>query len=191
MELVWKRTLETGVNFIDNDHKTLISICNELLAALASNAPARSIMSIVSALSFVWHKHVRSEEALMAKLDYGLSGVHCAHHNKLLDMLTSLEYSEHDRNMRSDLLLSILIEFIAIHLDDYDEPLAKFLKTRQLCDISLREADDLENILFVWEPLNGDKSLQHLTIYKRYDNSSKNESWRGDDLCNGPYSAAI
>ncbi len=156
MTLTWGDWIETGVYDIDKDHKELININNELVRAITSNAPVNTIRSIISAFCFVYLRHIKMEERLMADLKYENFAQHKLHHDYFANRLTELERADPNLLSTYDKVASIMIEFIAVHLDKFDAPLASFIKSQQLTDVIVSAGTDNElgkAIMSVWHTL--------------------------------------
>ncbi len=156
MTLTWGDWIETGVSDIDNDQMELIHIYNELVNATSSDAPINKVRSIISAFCFVYLRHIQKEERLMAAVKYDKIISHKSHHDYFASRLSELEQDDPDLLTTYNKVASIMIEFVAVHLDNYDAPLASFIKSQQLTDVIVSAGTDNElcrSIMSVWHTL--------------------------------------
>ena len=169
MTLSWGDWIETGVPDIDNDHRDLIRINNELIDAINHDAPTNTIRSIISAFCFVYMRHIKMEERLMADLNYDHFVSHKLHHDYFANRLIELERDDPNLLTTYDKVSAIMIEFIAVHLDKHDAPLAAFLKSQKLSDVIVNGGTDDElckAIMSVWQTLLSHNCIEHADATK-------------------------
>ena len=83
--IAWTKILSVGVDEIDDDHRRLIGIFNELNQALAKGESADYVAATLDELikCTVWH--FSHEERLMLKYGYPAAEAHRAEHRQLID----------------------------------------------------------------------------------------------------------
>lgn len=81
--LSWSSKLETGIPEIDEQHKKLIELANNVVAAVREKLGTLGVDEIVQELRRYTVVHFRDEEELMAKLRYPEHGAHHAEHERL------------------------------------------------------------------------------------------------------------
>ncbi len=89
MLVVWKPIYETGVDFIDDDHRKLADSINEIESMLL----AKKLSDIPNAIVFLarnFDQHCAREEAAMRKISFSGLEEHTSEHNKVKDHLSSL-----------------------------------------------------------------------------------------------------
>ena len=160
MTLQWTKELETGVSSIDNDHKELIEINNMLVDALIKPDHASMIRPLIGTLCSVWLHHVRMEEDIMIDLDYPAYEAHKLHHEEFTYRLLTMEHDDPDLLDTYDNVSQFMIEFIAVHLDKHDIPLANYLRGEALTKVVIREdgSDLCKAIVSVWASMIGKES---------------------------------
>lgn len=97
-DIAWSRILSVGVDEIDDDHKRLIAIFNELNRAVASGESAEYRAATLDELIKCTAWHFSHEERLMLKHDYPARAGHQAAHEELLGAARALQ----DRLAKSD-----------------------------------------------------------------------------------------
>ena len=64
-ELAWSSELETGVDFVDSEHKRLVEIINMLGKLCVRNAPVEEMSAALGLLRDYTVYHFKNEEDLM------------------------------------------------------------------------------------------------------------------------------
>lgn len=90
-DIAWSRILSVGVDEIDDDHKRLIAIFNELSHAVAGGESADYLAATLEELinCTVWH--FSHEERLMLKYRYPEASGHKAAHRELIAAARELQ----------------------------------------------------------------------------------------------------
>jgi len=117
----WSKDLETGVSFVDADHKVLINLLNQINACIDQREESTVLGSILDALVEYTDYHFLREEKMMELSDYkGLAG-HKDVHRALSDQVRTV-YTDYQAEPGSvdpvdvrDFLNSWLIEHIMGH----------------------------------------------------------------------------
>jgi hemerythrin len=78
---------------IDNQHRDLIAMVNEFLAAADAGAPRTDLDPQLTRLARAFQVHFDSEEALMRSSNFPGVSPHTADHRKLIDQMNSLRDS--------------------------------------------------------------------------------------------------
>jgi len=89
-DLEWNERLATGLELIDEQHKTLFAISNDLLAAIGRNEGEAALADIFNRLKEYTRYHFKAEEALMAEMDYPHRSRHAEEHALLLARVDAL-----------------------------------------------------------------------------------------------------
>jgi len=124
----WDNSYSVGVEVIDNQHKELIKMLNELLNAMKDGKGSDAITQIVGSLAEYAKVHLNTEEALMSKYNYAEINSHKAEHDalrnkvdqykRLLPAVTNLQTIE---------LMNFLSNWLNDHIKGTDKKLGKFL----------------------------------------------------------------
>lgn len=122
MSIQWKDELSVGVKEIDDDHKELIAIANELLAACAKGAPDPTVLKAsADKLMAYAQRHFEREELIQLKAKYPLYDDHKAAHNTLIDTLEAFiqRYFVDKREPIDDLTATEVRGFLRTWLIDH------------------------------------------------------------------------
>lgn len=127
-DIVWSRILSVGVVEIDDDHRRLIALFNELNRALAAGDSAEYLAATLEELinCTVWH--FSHEERLMLK--HGFPGIepHKAAHRELIEAVRELQakLAQAGHAVTQDEIL-YLDRWLTEHILTVDQGLGAFL----------------------------------------------------------------
>lgn len=139
----WNASLELGHEQIDREHKGMLGQINRLFDAVfsecdrlaiehGSGSRSACIAAAVADMRTVAAEHFRSEEALMAAINYPALKHHAEQHADLLEQLAAIEAHFHSK--RADSLphaVRFLREWFEFHVDTYDRSLVRWLNSGQ------------------------------------------------------------
>lgn len=131
--IVWDEQHSVRVRQIDDDHKGMIALVNELHDAMKLRKGGDEIARILAALIARTRDHFASEERLMINHDYGGYPRHKAEHERLLQEISVLE----KRFAEGDLLLSFgimlyLKGWALGHVLSYDKAFGAYLNSKSI-----------------------------------------------------------
>nr|MBS0021810.1 hemerythrin family protein [Gammaproteobacteria bacterium] len=129
--IVWDEQHSVRVRQIDDEHKGMITLLNELNDAMKQRKGREEIARILSKLIVYTKAHFAAEERLMRDHDYAGYLRHKAEHERLLHEISVLE----KRFSEGDLLLSFgimlyLKGWALIHITSCDRALGIYLNSR-------------------------------------------------------------
>jgi diguanylate cyclase (GGDEF)-like protein/hemerythrin-like metal-binding protein len=84
VQLVWKEAFRSGDRLIDNQHRGLFHLSNELFDAVLSGRPADEFSILVARLLDAVVQHFQDEERILAELGFTGLQQHAGEHAKLL-----------------------------------------------------------------------------------------------------------
>jgi hemerythrin len=87
----WSEALSVGNTLIDQDHKELVTLVNELHQAVQDGKSSETLGSILQALFAYTHEHFQREELLMEHIQYEDMDAHLAQHKKLIEQVAVLQ----------------------------------------------------------------------------------------------------
>jgi hemerythrin-like metal-binding protein len=121
----WNESLITGVNIIDEQHRMLINLINELNLALANGWDYEVRLRILNGLQIYTLAHFSMEEEMMIRSEYSGFEQHKAIHNdftkKVSEFYTSYESGKADLSQE---ILNFLKEWVADHILIKDKEMA-------------------------------------------------------------------
>ena len=142
--LKWTQDLEIGIKSIDDQHRQLINIINELHLAVEQNKGNETIIHMIDKLHQYADSHFRDEEAILEKHEYPDLEDHVLEHEEFIAKLDEL---------KSKYLSSK--EALTIHLRNYI--LAWFYHHIKINDMEYRRFLEQKNLLLLYAP---DKAQQ-------------------------------
>jgi hemerythrin-like metal-binding protein len=134
IDIKWDESLSVGVEAIDNDHKELINLFNQLYASCS--APEGTLIAteadtLARLLDYTKH-HFQREETLMRQEDYPDYAFHKELHDDLL--LITLNFQEQLQSSEiheiTDETLEFLRSWIVNHIMAVDMEFANYMKLK-------------------------------------------------------------
>ncbi|NLM00679.1 MAG: hemerythrin family protein [Treponema sp.] len=129
----WTKKIAVGIDTIDEQHKKLISIINDLNEAMKARKASEVIGNILQELSDYTVYHFGNEERAFDKYNYPKKEEHKALHKIYVDKIA--EFIE--RNKKSELGISInvldfLIDWITNHIMKIDMQYVPFFSDKEI-----------------------------------------------------------
>lgn len=118
----WSDKLSTGVASMDEEHKCLISLMNQLYKLNISKAGKNEIRKSLTALGQYTQKHFSDEEAYMESIKFSRLGTHKIIHTQLLEKLTDhVQKFENGGDTLSDDFFQFLKLWLTAHICQIDK----------------------------------------------------------------------
>jgi len=129
MLFVWDNSCKTGITEIDQDHKRLVNLINDLYEAMQDGSGGALLLPIFSALKHYTATHFTNEEQLMVECDAPDQEKHVQEHKLMMAKLADLE-SRHRKGEAAISLqtLSFLRDWLKNHICVVDQAMASQLK---------------------------------------------------------------
>ncbi len=127
----WSTTLSVGITSIDEQHKVLVNLINELHAAMRQRRGANVLNDVLGRLKDYTVKHFKYEEKLFAQHGYPEAEAHAQIHSKLVEKV--LDFAEDIRAGRATVsmdLLRFLKSWLTDHIMGTDKKYGPFLTGR-------------------------------------------------------------
>lgn len=130
MKLVtWKRIYSVGIARIDNEHKELIRIFNDLLGAMAVGKGFTVVESIISSLMHYAETHFATEQELMESYNYPGLAKHLNEHEKFREKVQKYKNEFNSGNLNVSIhLINFIKEWLVEHWEGEDNSLGEFLQ---------------------------------------------------------------
>lgn len=126
----WANTLSIGVKLVDDEHKLLLSIFNDLVNALRTDQPLSVAKRVIEELAGYATYHFAHEEELMTAFRYPDFDNHHREHDKLTSRLMEID----QKLARGKASITDVIEFARVLVNNHfmvtDAKMGEFLKTR-------------------------------------------------------------
>jgi hemerythrin len=121
----WSDDFSVGVGAIDDDHRKLIDLINELYDALCMEASADAIDEVCARLVEDTVRHFRNEERFFNDMEYPRASAHRAMHEHL--ELRAAQFRQEIGHTDSVTGLRFLKEFLTHHIQGEDKRLGAYL----------------------------------------------------------------
>lgn len=124
--LIWEDEYSVGVEEIDNQHKRMFAIINELLAAINTNTTSDHLGHIIDGLINYKKFHFATEEKYFKEFNYEETEQHIAIHHEFNDKLETLkaEYPKYNQEFAFK-LVDFLEDWLINHLMVVDQKYRK------------------------------------------------------------------
>jgi len=116
----WDESCRVGVKELDDQHKQLFKICNDLIRTVVENRVAETGLETIQQLTDYAEHHFRREEELLYQAGYSDAREHHLEHNRLMNdlLLFKSEYIAGDLDVSR--VSEFLIEWILHHVKGTD-----------------------------------------------------------------------
>ena len=112
MYLEWRQNFSVGISEIDDQHKKILSIINDLYKVGNSNLKKDDLVSTIKTLKEYADYHFRTEQKYFDMYKYPKKQEHLGSHNYYIDKVNNLEKKCLD-SLNNNNLLAELMEFLA------------------------------------------------------------------------------
>lgn len=128
-KLEWQESYSVNIQVIDDQHKQLIALINQLHSALETNQENEVISEIIDGVIDYTHKHFDFEEEFLEKHGYP----HLEEHKKLhadyrTQMAEMKEQFDNSRMFFKPKLVRVLLTWFKSHILTVDMEYSRFLK---------------------------------------------------------------
>ena len=129
----WNKNFDTGVALIDEQHKKLVQLLNQLASHLAYQSDIPTLNAVFKELSDYACYHFATEEAIWHEFFTGdaLEDAHKAIHNNFILQVQALQKNGHDTEQTIEEVLSFLTHWLVFHILDSDKRMAKAVLAMQ------------------------------------------------------------
>jgi hemerythrin-like metal-binding protein len=143
--IFWTSELGIGVKTIDDEHKLLLSIFNDLVAALRTDRPQSTAQRVIEELGGYTDYHFHHEEQLMLALGFPGLEEHRREHARLSERLAGLRQDLSAARLQLSELVDFVRALVSSHFMRTDRRMAEFLQTAlagQSPDLIFQQAED-------------------------------------------------
>lgn len=125
MLFVWDDSYDTGINQIDQDHKQLVHLINDLYEAMQDGSGGALLLPIFAALRHYTENHFAKEERYMIECDAPEQEHHLLEHQRMRTKLAELESRHrHGEAAISLQTLTFLRDWLKSHICVVDQAMA-------------------------------------------------------------------
>ena len=113
----WNRSMETGIESVDNQHRRLVEMINDFYSEMDKNSSKEKMLELLKGLKNYTLYHFEDEEALMRAVNYPEIQEHIAIHKTFVKKVSDFE----QRFVSGKLLLTLEVtnfikEWIVKHI---------------------------------------------------------------------------
>lgn len=146
--ITWQDSYSVGVELIDNDHKLLVSLINQLNDAMEGGQGRDVVGSVLNVLVEYTVGHFGREELLMQKGGYPDLEAHRKEHGKLTEQVRVIaeRYRAGDTGSVDADLLNFLRTWLTGHILGVDKRYAPYVKDVQLTRDEVLSTMDLAGL---------------------------------------------
>lgn len=127
----WNSALSVGFPEIDEQHKILLSLINQVWAGLVSQAALSTIDDVVMDLDDYARTHFAEEEALMAQHGFPDLEAHKECHAQFMARVSELDEKIVAGDSIGLELLSFLSDWLSFHISMVDRQYAQFIRSKE------------------------------------------------------------
>jgi hemerythrin len=126
--LQWSENLKIGIREIDEPHKALIAMVNELHQAIVARNAKDTARDILDRLADYPRTYFRDEEGLMQRSGYSALGSHREQHEDLIRRVSELREQFDTGNSKITFeLMFILKAWLARHVNESDRRFGAYM----------------------------------------------------------------
>ncbi len=130
MPISWLNVYNTGIAKIDEQHKKLVQMINDLESAQGKENEAQIIRDIFYRLVDYTHYHFTQEEMLMGEAEYPKTSTHKQQHKILVEEIVKmLEALKTGKLVVGEKLMTMLKDWLITHILGYDKEFGIYYKT--------------------------------------------------------------
>jgi len=131
-EWQWKPRYELGIPFIDEQHKRIFFLLNQLQQATTEGRARSEVKALLEGLMRQTGEHFHTEETLMLQMGYENLEAHRTQHAGLMDGLYGLEARFRDGDTSMALLVTTFLgSWLRHHIQEGDRAYADVLARRE------------------------------------------------------------
>jgi hemerythrin len=130
--MTWNDAMSVGVKVLDNDHKKLIGLLNELHEGILGGRRAEALGRVLDELVKYTKVHFSREEEFFARSGYAAAVEHKKEHDDLIKKALDLQtrYKDGTTSMLSLETMSVLKNWLSHHIQSVDKSYGPFLNSK-------------------------------------------------------------
>lgn len=130
----WNENLETGIDNVDEQHKTLVFMVNRLMSELAENKREKAVSETIEFLEAYIILHFNEEENLQRKVKYTHYEEHKNVHDEFVKNFQTIKSDYENYGINTDLtfrLSEMVADWLLEHISVVDKKLADFINEKR------------------------------------------------------------
>jgi len=128
----WNDSYSVGIESIDNDHKKLLGLINQLQTASHYSTDENMVDEILNELVNYTKYHFDREEVMLKENNYPEFDAHKEQHESMISQVSEFihEYQQHNERTIDD-VIQYLKSWLINHINGCDQEYAHFLKDKR------------------------------------------------------------
>lgn len=128
-KIKWSSDLETGNEMIDNDHKGIIKLYNQVVNIVEKKQFDKNLVKVLTELTHYSVKHFKNEEDWMLEMNYPDFEEHQMEHKDFVYKIVmfNMGFDDSNEQMFKD-ILTFLKVWISNHVVSLDKEIVKYYK---------------------------------------------------------------
>ncbi len=127
ISISWSDKFSIGVEIIDEQHKKLFQLINELNSNITGNSSKQILSSSLDALISYTEYHFREEEDYMFNVSYPRFEQHKAVHDNLKEQVINFKRKIQEGEDDPKQFLDFLYDWLTKHIMEQDKKIGKFM----------------------------------------------------------------
>lgn len=129
----WDDKFFTGIRLIDDQHKTLVQLINNLHDAMMIGKGKQAVSKVIQELVDYTVSHFSTEEKFMIKYSYPWMLPHRSEHKKFVDKVSEFQKGYNEGKMSLSIeIMNFLKDWLVNHIQSTDKKLGPFLNEKGL-----------------------------------------------------------
>ena len=133
----WDKSLNTGIHWIDEQHRQLLKHLEDMLNAIINKKCQEKVKSLITFLSNYVRTHFKTERSCMIRNNYPNFLIHELQHREFFEKLKEIEKQYALHGSSRELAMKIekeLWEWYKTHICKYDKNFSEFLQQKNPSD---------------------------------------------------------
>lgn len=127
----WSKAIELNDSEIDNDHKELMMIYNDLVDIANTNKDSESFVEYLSKMTNYSLRHFKKEELLMKELAYPNFVKHQSEHKTFIYEVAMFNLEFVNDRTTINKILTFLKDWWIKHINTYDSEIALYINNKE------------------------------------------------------------
>lgn len=128
MPVSWSEELSVGVEVLDNQHKKLVAMLNDLEAAIEHGQGREACDDIVTRMSDYAQEHFKTEEALMREHAFPDLEAHVLEHEDFVVKVMDIYFDPGSEQSSPEGVLAFLRDWLMNHISKSDKAYAPCMR---------------------------------------------------------------
>lgn len=130
--VVWSEKLSVGVRSIDDQHKKLVTLVNQLHDGMIAGKGKEVVGPVLKGLIDYTATHFKYEEDIFARIGYGDAAAHKKEHDDLVRRVKEIQqvYDQKGPSVLTIQVMNFLKEWLTAHILGSDQKYAPFLLSK-------------------------------------------------------------